>query len=70
MKTIYVDTSVFGGKCDSEFELWTGLFFKKVFESGIKLIFSDVAEDELVNAPIEVKNFVNPIPKENIVKTD
>lgn len=50
MKTIYVDTSVFGGKFDSEFELWTDLFFKKVISSDLKLIYSDVAEDELINA--------------------
>ena len=66
MKTIYVDTSVFGGKYDSEFELWTDLFFKKIFESDIKLLFSDVAEEELRNAPLKVKDFVNSIPKNNI----
>jgi hypothetical protein len=43
MKTNYVDTSVFGGKFDSEFALWTELFFKKVFETDLKLIYSDVA---------------------------
>lgn len=63
MKTIYVDTSVFGGKFDSEFELWTDLFFKKVFQSEIKLIFSNVAEDELNNAPDKVKRFVRNIPE-------
>lgn len=66
MKTIYVDTSVFGGKFDSEFELWTDLFFKKVFDSDIKLLISDVAEDELRNAPLKVKNFVDSIPIKNI----
>lgn len=51
MKTIYVDTSVFGGKFDAKFELWTDLFFKKVLQSEIRLILSDVAEEELRNAP-------------------
>jgi len=27
MKTIYVDTSVFGGKFDEEFGYWTQIFF-------------------------------------------
>jgi len=70
MKTIYVDTSVFGGKFDSEFELWTDLFFKKIFQSDIKLIYSDVAEDELYNAPKKVKEFVKSIPKENLIRTE
>jgi hypothetical protein len=38
MRTIYVDTSVFGGKFDAEFELWTELFFEKVFDSDLQLI--------------------------------
>ena len=45
MKTIYVDTSVFGGKFDSEFKLWSDLFFEKVISSNIKLIYSEVAEE-------------------------
>lgn len=61
MKTIYVDTTVFGGKFDSEFELWTDLFFKKVFDSQIKLIYSDVAEDEIKNAPDKILEFVEII---------
>jgi len=70
MKTIYVDTSVFGGKFDSEFEFWTDLFFKKVVNSDLKLIFSDVAEQELDSAPQKVKNFVNSIPRKNILRAE
>ncbi len=66
MKNIYVDTSVFGGKFDGEFELWTSLFFKRVFESNIKLIYSDVASNELSGAPHFVKDFVKSIPEKNI----
>ena len=66
MKTIYVDTSVFGGKFDAEFELWTELFFEKVFDSDLQLVYSDVAEEELMSAPQRVKDFVNSIPKKNI----
>lgn len=69
MKTIYVDTSVFGGKFDSEFELWTDLFFKKVLETDILLIYSDVAEDELADAPNIVKEFVSNIPMKNLFRT-
>lgn len=70
MKTIYVDTSVFGGKFDLEFEFWTDLFFKKIFQSDIKLIFSDVAEDELNNAPGKVKEFIKSIPERNLIRTE
>ena len=69
MKTIYVDTSVFGGKFDSEFKLWSELFFEKVFLSNIKLIYSEVAEEELINAPQKIKNFVESIPEKNILRT-
>lgn len=70
MKTIYVDTSVFGGKFDPEFELWTDLFFKKVFESDIQLIYSNVAHDELINAPTKIRDFVKSIPEKNIIRVD
>lgn len=69
MKTIYIDTSVFGGKFDIEFQYWTERFFEKVFSSNIKLIYSDVADDELKNAPQKVKDFVKTIPKKNLLKT-
>lgn len=69
MKTIYIDTSVFGGKFDPEFELWTGLFFDKVLDSNLELIYSNVAEEELTNAPSKVKDFVSSIPAKNIQRT-
>lgn len=69
MKTIYVDTSVFGGKFDAEFQLWSDLFFQKVFTSDIKLIYSDIAEDELQNAPKSIRDFVKNIPEKNVMRT-
>ena len=70
MKTIYVDTSVFGGRFDPEFELWTTLFFKKIFNSDIILIYSDVAQDELKNAPLKIRTFVESIPQKNIQRVE
>lgn len=70
METIYVDTSVFGGKFDIEFKKWTELFFKKVFGSKLKLIYSDVTQEELKNAPQSVRNFVQSIPEKNIQRTE
>lgn len=43
MKTIYVDTSVFGGVFDPEFELWSDLFFKHCINFDLTLI---IANDE------------------------
>lgn len=70
MKTIYVDTSVFGGKFDNEFGYWTKLFFDKVFEKDLTLIFSDVVDDELINSPQEVKDFVATIPEKHLQRTE
>ncbi|MEQ8688132.1 MAG: hypothetical protein RIE86_22705 [Imperialibacter sp.] len=70
MKTIYIDTSVFGGKFDAEFELWTNLFFKKAIDSNIKLIYSDVAEDELSGAPENVRDFVKSLPEKSLLRVE
>lgn len=66
MKSFYVDTSVFGGKFDAEFELWTKKFFKKIQATNTTLIKSDVVDDELTGAPKKVQDFVNSIPTKNI----
>lgn len=70
MKTIYVDTSVFGGKFDEEFGYWTNRFFENVFSSDIKLIFSEIAKDELIGAPKKVRDFVNSIPNNNLIEVN
>lgn len=66
MKTIYVDTSVFGGNFDEEFELWTKRFFKEALDRSIILLKSEVVDDELSGAPIFVQKFIEKIPSENI----
>ena len=68
MRLIYVDTSVFGGRFDREFAEWTDRFFRKVDKTDIRLIFSDVAEDELVNAPEAVRQFVGQIAEKNLIR--
>lgn len=62
MKAIYVDTSVFGGKFDEEFGFWTQRFFDQVIEDNIKLLKSNVVEDELIGAPKIVQDFVDSLP--------
>lgn len=40
-----------------------------MFDSNLELIYSDVAEEELTNAPRKVKDFVDSIPAKNIQRT-
>jgi hypothetical protein len=64
MKFIYVDTSVFGGKFDIEFEYWTNKFFNQLKESNVKILRSNVVADELIGSPEKVQNFVHSLPEE------
>jgi len=45
-------------------------FSQNIIESDLKILISDVAEDELLDAPKEVKDFVNDIPTKNIIKVE
>jgi len=47
-----------------------GTFFKKVFESDLKLINSNVAEKELRGSSQKSRDFVQDIPKKNLIKTE
>lgn len=48
---IYLDTSVFGGYFDEEFEEYTVPFFERIFRKEVRIIFSSITEQELENAP-------------------
>ena len=51
---IYLDTSVIGGCCDPEFQVWSNGLLKD-FEMGIfRPVLSDVVRAELEDAPREV----------------
>lgn len=62
IKRYYIDTSVFGGYFDSEFEETTKKLFGQIDRQGIKILFSELTRNELVNAPDKVKDFVNSLP--------
>lgn len=62
MKTIYVDTSVFGGKFDEEFGYWTQKFFDRAIQGNVKLLKSDVVDDELSGSPEFVRDFFDSLP--------
>jgi len=64
IQRVYIDTSVVGGICDIEFDVFTKIFFDKAFRREINLIISDLLEEELINAPAEIKTFFKTLPTE------
>ena len=57
----YIDTSVFGGVFDPEFEIPSRLLFDKIRKEKIVILYSELTENELINAPEKVKSFVNDL---------
>ena len=57
---LYIDTSVFGGVFDKEFQNETKLLFEMVKNGEITCVYYDLCELELENVPIKVKeHFLN-----------
>ena len=52
---LYLDTSVFGGYFEPEFEEWTVPLFHQLEQGKHHLLFSDIAENELLRAPERVQ---------------
>ena len=55
---LYIDTSVFGGYYDEEFEEFTKPLFDRILKDEFILLFSTVTQDELENAPMQVRELV------------
>lgn len=62
---IYVDTSVFGGCYDPEFEIWSNRLIDLFIAGKYKAVISEVSEFELKYAPAEIKRVLLKIPKSN-----
>lgn len=60
----YLDTSVFGGVFDEEFEENSVQLFEKIKLGQISCIYSDLTEGELHGAPEQVRSFFKDLPKE------
>lgn len=56
---IYIDTSVYGGYYDEEFQEFTRPFFDRILKEEFILLFSIVTQDELENAPQKVQELVS-----------
>jgi predicted nucleic acid-binding protein len=61
---LYIDTSTIGGYFDIEFEKETKLLFQSIFNHEFHVIYSTVTEDELLNAPKQVRELLASIPNE------
>ena len=55
---IYLDTSVFGGYYDAEFDEDTQLLFEKIYLGQFQVVYSSTTEDELLGAPENVKQLL------------
>jgi predicted nucleic acid-binding protein len=60
----YMDTSVWGGLFDEEFEKETSLLFDMVEAGQVTCLYSDITESELVEAPEKVRLFFETLPDE------
>ena len=61
---IYIDTSVFGGHFDDEFKQHTIPLFDRIRDVEFIIIYSSVTQDELENAPIQVKELVKSMKED------
>lgn len=66
IKRIYIDTSVFGGYFDKEFEKETRPFFEVLLEKRIRIIVSEILELELYRAPVYIQDFFESLPPDLI----
>ena len=63
---VYVDSSVFGGCFDEEFEDESRRFFEQVKAGRILVLISQVVVDELADAPASVQQVLASLPPEAI----
>jgi predicted nucleic acid-binding protein len=54
----YLDTSVFGGVFDAEFETESVRIFEMVMSGEITCVLSEITEGELIDAPARVRNLL------------
>ncbi len=61
---LYLDTSVFGGFFDDEFSEHTIPLFERISKGEFILIYSTITQEELRNAPNQVKTLVTNLKAE------
>jgi len=70
VKKIYIDTSVAGGYFDKEFSDDSKTFFARVKKGEIIIIVSSLLEEELVDAPEEVRELIKNLPAVQVQKAE
>jgi hypothetical protein len=65
-----MDTSVFGGYFDPEFEEFTIPLFERVKKGEVQIIYSSLTEQELIPSPERVKQLVRDLPAAQIEFVD
>jgi predicted nucleic acid-binding protein len=66
----YIDTSVWGGVFDKDFMQETGLLFEMVKREQAVCLYSDITEEELMEAPVRVWEFFDTFPDKNKEKVN
>jgi hypothetical protein len=66
VERIYLDTSVFGGYFEPEFELWTKVMFDRISKGQFKVLISRLTDVELENAPQKVKDLATSLPTDKV----
>jgi len=66
----YLDTSVFGGAFDKEFDEITLQLFERIKLGKVICVCSELVETELVDSPNRVKNFFKQLPKASLEKVE
>ena len=56
---IYLDTSVFGGYYDVEFDEWTKPLFERINNGEFTILISTILDEELEFAPDRIKTLLN-----------
>ncbi|MFH1320727.1 MAG: PIN domain-containing protein [Bacteroidota bacterium] len=62
---LYIDTSVFGGYFEREFQLWTQKLVNQIFDGEFTAVISDITLAELETAPKNVRELADRIISEN-----
>jgi predicted nucleic acid-binding protein len=60
---LYLDTSVIGGYYDKEFEQDTKPLFASIRKGEFEMQYSTITEDELLNAPLQVRELIATVPE-------
>lgn len=61
VQRIYIDTSVIGGLFDEEFSADSKDFFDRVEKGEIKIVYSELTNNELIDAPDRVRNYLKKL---------